>query len=228
MNLAEEVIVAGLTGRAGPIVPGDRFVFVEYDTDGDTGVLVRGEGETAFLAFLRGVRHKVAEDDSDDLTRREGFAALPEEVRKSGERSLILFLLGAVGKGSLMSFTTRSSYLDDCMAEALPEAECVFAWDAEPPLHEGAFGVYSIRPVTFSPAWRTDTVRALARQTYESGDFEAMPILADALQDAGCDDEAVLNHCRCPCEHTRGCWVVRWILGMGLAEAEPRAAPDRC
>ena len=41
------------------------------------------------------------------------------------------------------------------------------------------------RPVTFSPQWRTDTALTLARQMYESRDFSAMPILADALQDAG-------------------------------------------
>ncbi len=44
------------------------------------------------------------------------------------------------------------------------------------------------RPVAFSPSWRTDTAVAVARQMYESRDFSAMPILADALQDAGCDN----------------------------------------
>ena len=43
------------------------------------------------------------------------------------------------------------------------------------------------RPVSFSPEWRTTTAVLLARQMYESDDFRAMPILADALQDAGCD-----------------------------------------
>jgi hypothetical protein len=69
------------------------------------------------------------------------------------------------------------------------------------------------RPVDFSPVWRTDTVLALATQMYESREFSAMPILADALQDAGCDNEDVLNHCREPGEHVRGCWVVDGVLG---------------
>jgi hypothetical protein len=68
------------------------------------------------------------------------------------------------------------------------------------------------RPVTFSPAWRTDTAVALARQMYDSRDFGAMPILADALQDAGCDSEEVLGHCRGPGPHVRGCWVVDLVL----------------
>src|SRR5262245_45915977 len=48
------------------------------------------------------------------------------------------------------------------------------------------------------PAWLTSTVTALARQMDESGDFSATPILADALQDAGCEDETVLQCCRVP------------------------------
>jgi hypothetical protein len=68
------------------------------------------------------------------------------------------------------------------------------------------------RPVSFSPAWRTDTAVALARQMYESRDFGAMPILADALQDAGCDDADILEHCRGPGPHVRGCWVVDLVL----------------
>jgi hypothetical protein len=70
------------------------------------------------------------------------------------------------------------------------------------------------RPVTFSPAWRTSTVTALAAQMYESREFGAMPILADALQDAGCDSDDVLTHCRDAKQvHVRGCWVVDLVLG---------------
>jgi hypothetical protein len=69
------------------------------------------------------------------------------------------------------------------------------------------------RPVTFSLSWRTDTALALARQMYESRDFSAMPILADALQDAGCDSTDILGHCRGPDPHVRGCWVVDLVLG---------------
>jgi hypothetical protein len=69
------------------------------------------------------------------------------------------------------------------------------------------------RPVAFAPEWRTDTAIALARTMYESREFSAMPILADALQDAGCDSDDVLSHCREPGDHVRGCWVVDLVLG---------------
>ena len=70
------------------------------------------------------------------------------------------------------------------------------------------------RPVIFSPAWRTDTAVSLARQMYESREFGAMPILADALQDAGCENPDILSHCRdTSATHVRGCWVVDLVLG---------------
>jgi hypothetical protein len=70
------------------------------------------------------------------------------------------------------------------------------------------------RPVVFSPEWRTSTAVTLAAQMYESRDFGAMPILADALQDAGCDNENILAHCRdANATHVRGCWVVDLVLG---------------
>jgi hypothetical protein len=70
------------------------------------------------------------------------------------------------------------------------------------------------RPVTVSVDWRTDIVVTLANQMYDSQDFSAMPILADALQDAGCDTDAILDHCRdANIRHARGCWVVDLVLG---------------
>lgn len=64
------------------------------------------------------------------------------------------------------------------------------------------------------PDWLTSTVVALARHMDESGDFSAVPILADALQDAGCDTDPVLQCCRAPANvHVRGNWVVDLVLG---------------
>jgi hypothetical protein len=68
------------------------------------------------------------------------------------------------------------------------------------------------RPVEYPPQWPTDTAVALARHMYESCDFSAMPILADALEDASCDDHAILDHCRGPGPHVRGCWLLDALL----------------
>jgi hypothetical protein len=69
-------------------------------------------------------------------------------------------------------------------------------------------------PATFDPSWRTSDTVGVASGVYESRDFSAMPILADAIQDAGCDNEDILNHCRdANATHVRGCWVVDLVLG---------------
>ena len=69
------------------------------------------------------------------------------------------------------------------------------------------------RAVTFDPTWRTLSVVRLAQTIYDERAFDKMPELADALERAGCRDEAILNHCREPGEHVRGCWVVDLVLG---------------
>jgi hypothetical protein len=69
------------------------------------------------------------------------------------------------------------------------------------------------RPITLNPAWLTSTVTTLAEQMYDRRDFSPMPILADALQDAGCDSDDILNHCRGENVHVRGCWVLDRLLG---------------
>jgi hypothetical protein len=104
--------------------------------------------------------------------------------------------------------------------EMVAEAEAAEAEDpntekyyrAFVPLVRDIFG-NPFRPVSFSPEWCTDTALTLARQMYDSRDFSVMPILADALQDAGCDSDDILSHCRQPGEHVRGCWVVDLVLG---------------
>jgi hypothetical protein len=74
------------------------------------------------------------------------------------------------------------------------------------------FGSLPFRPVTIEPAWITPTVKQLAGAIYEERAFDRLPILADALEEAGCTDADILNHCRQPGEHVRGCWVIDLIL----------------
>jgi hypothetical protein len=93
---------------------------------------------------------------------------------------------------------------DEAAAAAERAAQCDFVRDI--------FG-NPFRTVGLDPSWVTSTVVSLARRMYESRDFSAMPILADALQDAGCDSAEVLDHCRGEGPHVRGCWVVDLVLG---------------
>lgn len=70
-----------------------------------------------------------------------------------------------------------------------------------------------LRPVTFRRRWQTNVAVSLAEAIYEEKAFDRMPILADALEKAGCDNADVLNHCRGTGLHVRGCWVVDQVLG---------------
>jgi hypothetical protein len=62
-------------------------------------------------------------------------------------------------------------------------------------------------------AWNEATVRRLARGIDSAGAFDRLPILADALEEAGCADRILLEHCRRPDGHVRGCWVVDLLRG---------------
>jgi hypothetical protein len=62
-------------------------------------------------------------------------------------------------------------------------------------------------------AWNDSTVTRMAQGIYEDRAFDRLPILADALLDAGCEDEELIRHCRSEGPHVRGCWAVDAILG---------------
>lgn len=72
------------------------------------------------------------------------------------------------------------------------------------------------RPALVDPfwlAWNDGTIGKLATAINNDRDFERMPILADALEDAGCDNAEMLEHCRTGTAHVRGCWALDAILG---------------
>ena len=71
------------------------------------------------------------------------------------------------------------------------------------------------RNAVFDPSWRSDNVMLMATQAYEQRDYSVLPILADALQDAGCADDELLAHLRDESiTHTRGCWALDLILEL--------------
>jgi hypothetical protein len=69
------------------------------------------------------------------------------------------------------------------------------------------------RPITFEATWRRSTVVALAQAAYDRRDFGSLPVLADALEDAGCDCRELLDHLRAGGLHVRGCWALDLVLG---------------
>jgi hypothetical protein len=87
-------------------------------------------------------------------------------------------------------------------------AQCVLVRDI--------FGPLPFCSVTIDPRWlkwNQGVLLQLAEAIYDERAFDRLPILADALEDAGCTDRTILEHCRGPGPHVRGCWVVDLILG---------------
>jgi hypothetical protein len=96
----------------------------------------------------------------------------------------------------------RSEELEDAWwTERQVQADmlrCLLPWDGK---------------TSFDERWRTPDVMGLARSAGEDGEFDRLPILADALMDAGCNNETILAHCRSEGPHVRGCWVIDLTLG---------------
>jgi hypothetical protein len=75
------------------------------------------------------------------------------------------------------------------------------------------------RPLAVEPAWlfwQGGTLRGLAEAIYKDTAFELLPVLADALEEAGCYYRDALEHCRKPGQHVRGCWVVDLFAAHSL------------
>jgi hypothetical protein len=80
------------------------------------------------------------------------------------------------------------------------------------------------RPVMADPAWQSPELNSLATKIYDRKAFDRLPQLAIALEDVGCDNPSVLDHCRLPGPHVSGCWVVDLVLGTDFL---PRVRADR-
>jgi hypothetical protein len=90
------------------------------------------------------------------------------------------------------------------------------AANAQCQLLRDLFGALPFRPATANRVWLTwndGAIPKLAHAVYDERAFDRLPVLADALEEAGCTDAAILGHCRQPGEHVRGCWVVDLLLG---------------
>ena len=161
---------------------------------GHTGRAIRGTCQAGMSKRAIWTAHIIAED----LWRQQLQAKTIQNNRIGSWRRIVQRLTGTIAHFGLDG-TERRFFIQELRVQA--------------DLVRDIFG-NPFRPVTFSPSWHTDTAVTLARQMYESRDFSAMPILADALQDAGCDNDDILTHCRDPKQpHVRGCWVVDLVLG---------------
>jgi hypothetical protein len=133
-----------------------------------------------------------------------GHAALLTTEKTSGKK----FFFGGAASAVAHAASPRGPKFDLEIYQAAMSAER----KSQTELARCVFG-NPFRSVFINPAWITPDVRAVARTIYEEHRFGDMPILADALEEAGCTNNAVIAHCRGPGPHVRGCWVVDALLG---------------
>jgi hypothetical protein len=135
---------------------------------------------------------------------------------------------GAETAAAVVAAQAANPHLDERsrperLASALDELARSTVWvhrPGRPPLAPGwcaallrdLVGPLSQR-VPFDASWRTPDALALARRADEERDFSVLPMLGDALEDAGCAEPALLEHCRAGAVHGRGCWAVEAVLG---------------
>ncbi|MFO0797916.1 MAG: hypothetical protein U0804_10580 [Gemmataceae bacterium] len=141
-----------------------------------------------------------------------GFLALrwPRQAALAAARNGPLAAAMAEGYAALP--VDRRIDRDDFLQVVQPRSRSATEFAAQAELLRCIFG-NPFRPVAFDPSWRTEAVVGLARGIDEANDFAALPVLADALEDAGCADADLLAHCRRPGPHARGCHVVDHVLG---------------
>jgi hypothetical protein len=168
---------------------------------------------------------EVAEKFAEGLMVRDNLLAAAEVAR-------VIYAASTHGTAAVASIGT-SITLADAIAAARETATNTRYAEA----NRGSFGKKNIRAAArqlqcellrdifgnpFCPslplspavlAWNDATVRRIAEAIYAERAFSRMPILHDALLDAGCTDEALLMHCRNPEGHVLGCWALDSVLG---------------
>jgi hypothetical protein len=155
-----------------------------------------GAGEQLDLKWRRAVEAEQSLDPALPFACRTRFFAA---------RS-VLWLGGCLNLYQVLRdiYVTLTSELSESFIPPEKEGQSSFLRDV--------FG-NPFHPVVLNPSWLTSTVVSLAEGIYQDRAFDRLPILADALQDAGCDNEDVLNHCRGEGPHVRGCFVIDLLLG---------------
>jgi hypothetical protein len=148
-------------------------------------------------------------------TLHAGRLALP--IRQPGEKSqwwVYWVAEVAVTKSMYRVFTDGMQKVTNYLGPSLPGLLAnETSWQCA--LLRDIFG-NPFHPTSVHPGWLTwndGTIPKLAQAIYDERAFDRLPILADALEEAGCADADILSHCRQPGAHVRGCWVVDLLLG---------------
>jgi hypothetical protein len=151
---------------------------------------------------------EVAERYADGCVSEEELRAVSGEAASVGIGFGVQFSAANAAHFAALPGQVRSNRCAMFAARALAEAA---APAAQAGLLRCIFGI-PFHPITVSPDWLTATVVSLAQAIYQEKAFARLPLLAGALEEAGCTNADILTHCRQPSEHVRGCLVVDLLL----------------
>jgi hypothetical protein len=190
------------------------------------------------VAFCRGVWDSIRRDAKDALATVERFAdglALDverESAKAAAAREVRRWSKGATRTGLSVARATKGveGAAHEVAWEAAASASAHISYPTWEAGHESRrrrtlqehcqllrdiFG-NPFRPVALDPSWvvwNDGAVLKMARTIYDQRRFSDLPLVADALEEAGCTVADILGHCRSGGEHVRGCWVMDLLLG---------------
>jgi hypothetical protein len=181
------------------------------------------------VACCRNIWHLMTDERSrNSVEVAEGFAdgkVSEAEMEQAASRALLVLesTNTSASRAARWSTIYKPASLCGCMKTALVRNlrgqilhEAAILPDADQAaILRHIFG-NPFRPVSVDPAWlawKGGTIPKLAEAIYDDRAFDRLPVLADALEEAGCTDQEVLEHCRGPGPHARGCWVLDLLLG---------------
>lgn len=158
---------------------------------------------------------EVAEKYAD---KRVGSRKLRAAASKAElDRSLRVYAAARNGEEAARGSSHAAAYVVVAAAPVLEGGVFVNELRDQTNLLRDLFGQSPFRSLPAVDAgwlrWSDATVPKIAQGVYDERRFEDLPILADALEDAGCANEDLLAHCRSAGEHVRGCWAVDLLLG---------------
>ena len=177
-----------------------------------------GEDELAAVEFANlyadgGATREDLKLAREDLSNIDDYYGSSEEIRFHALDCVTAIPLGDVNglANRIIEYFENFHYWTEAELEAEQEAERFL----QCAILREFFG-NPFRWVAVEPSWLTwydGTVPRLAQAIYNEGAFDRLPVLADALEEAGCTNADILGHCRGPGPHVRGCWVVDLLLG---------------
>lgn len=174
--------------------------------------LVTDEKSRQAVALAEGYADGLADEDDLEAARADVNAV---------ENVILYLLVPEMWLSSAVDHATSNAAERHCQFSEATDFESAYKPErvVQCRLLRDIFG-NPFRTDAIDPAWPTPTVLALATAAYDNRSLPAgtldparLAVLADAIEDAGCTNADILNHCRQPGTHVRGCWVVDLLLG---------------